>query len=138
MSALFTIQLAVPPVALSLFAATLHTLSIDLCAMVCPHQPTHFHTFASVWSATGFVSYTLVEKFFFCGSIPMAKPKSNRGKDRHATPRLVFHASQELVAALAEYQASSRPPIEKSACLRTALEDFLKSKGFWPPQQAKK
>ncbi|MCE9561104.1 MAG: hypothetical protein K8U57_03520 [Planctomycetes bacterium] len=68
------------------------------------------------------------------------KPKTNKGDrnaSRHVQPRKSFHASQELFDALQTYQDSLKPTPNDSECLRTALEEFLEKRGFWPPKGSK-
>lgn len=47
-----------------------------------------------------------------------------------------FHAPQELFDALDSYVETVRPRVTSSAALRTALEDYLTARGFWPPEGA--
>lgn len=58
--------------------------------------------------------------------------KRSQGVDRHQNPRKTFHAEPELFAALQDFIDSTKPPPDSSACLRTALEEFLAKRGFWP------
>ena len=58
--------------------------------------------------------------------------KRSTGANRHADPRKAFHAPQELFAALARYLEATRPQPSEAECLRTALEEFLEKRGFWP------
>lgn len=63
------------------------------------------------------------------------KPKAgtpDRNKSRHTQPRKVFHAPAELFEALQRYQDATKPTPSDSACIRTALEEFLEKRGFWP------
>lgn len=62
--------------------------------------------------------------------------KRSQGGSRHKNPRKAFHAPKELFAALESYCTSSRPKYDVSETLRTALEEFLVRKGFWPPKPA--
>lgn len=66
------------------------------------------------------------------------EPDSKRqtGVDRHADPRKAFHCSQELLDALERYRDATKPPPSEAGCLRTALEEFLEKRGFWPPKAA--
>lgn len=60
--------------------------------------------------------------------------KRTAGVDRHTKPREAFHADQELFDAMNRLIAESRPKTNKTEVLRTALEDYLASKGYWPPK----
>jgi hypothetical protein len=60
--------------------------------------------------------------------------KRSQGVDRHQKPRKAFHAEPELFAALEDYIEATRPRPDLSECLRTALEEFLQKRGFWPPK----
>lgn len=54
-------------------------------------------------------------------------PRSTKTHPVYATlPR-------ELVEALERYRAEQRPVPDKSGVIAVALEDFLQSKGYWPP-----
>lgn len=64
--------------------------------------------------------------------------KSPKSEDRHVNPREVFHLTAELQDALEEYLAATRPSPKKSEVMRTALEEFLVTRGFWPPKDGKK
>jgi hypothetical protein len=68
---------------------------------------------------------------------PPADPdsKRSRGLDRHADPRLTFHAEEELVEALAAYLESLPHAPGRSQVIRDALRAFLKAKGFYPPKK---
>lgn len=59
--------------------------------------------------------------------------KRSRGVSRYASPRESFHLPEELRAAMLRFLGSSRPSFDKSKTLRTALEEFLERRGFWPP-----
>jgi hypothetical protein len=61
--------------------------------------------------------------------------KRSQGLDRHAEPRLAFHLEQELLDALDAYRSGQRvkPPV--SEVLRTALREFLRREGCWPPAE---
>lgn len=73
----------------------------------------------------------------------MAEPKKSkktgggagRNKSRHVQPRKAFHAPQELFDALERYQDATRPRPSDSECIRTAIEEFLEKRGFWPPAE---
>jgi len=58
--------------------------------------------------------------------------------DRHKDPRKAFHAPAELFAALDRYVSQTKPPPSESAALRTALEEFLTNRGYWPPERKRK
>lgn len=64
-------------------------------------------------------------------------PNSKRslGVNRHASPRKVFHLSQELLAAFDEYLSKTKPEPSEASALRLALEEFLEKRGFWPPKK---
>lgn len=63
----------------------------------------------------------------------MLQMDAQKPKDRHRQPRKAFHAPADLFEALEKFIAESRPQPTESECLRTALEQFLESKGYWPP-----
>lgn len=63
-----------------------------------------------------------------------ADSKRQTGIDRHADPRKAFHAPQELLDALERYRSETKPPPSEAGCLRTALEEFLAKRGYWPPK----
>lgn len=67
---------------------------------------------------------------------PRVNPDSKRsaGVDRHRNPRKAFHAPEELFDALDHYIAETRPQPSESAVLRLALEQFLRSVGYWNPE----
>ncbi len=68
----------------------------------------------------------------------MAKQKNGQAKPETKTEkRHVIYASvpRELIEALERYLSSTRPRPDKGATVEVAIEDFLKSKGFWPPKQ---
>lgn len=71
------------------------------------------------------------------GRRPNPDSKRSQGGSRHKTPRKVFHGPQELFDALTAYIEATRPQPTDSAVLRVALEEFLASKGFWPPMEGK-
>lgn len=70
------------------------------------------------------------------GRPPKGGTPKSRNQSRHANPRKAFHAPQLLFDALGDYCRAQRPEIDEAAAMRTALEDFLSAKGFWPPKQA--
>lgn len=67
------------------------------------------------------------------GRRPDPNSKRATGADRHTQPRKAFHAPQELFDAMERYIADTRPQPTEAASLRTALEEFLTARGFWPP-----
>lgn len=69
------------------------------------------------------------------GRAPNPQSKRSQGVDRHTQPRKAFHAPQELFDALNRYIAGARPAPTDAAVLRTALEEFLEKRGFWPPKE---
>ncbi len=76
----------------------------------------------------------MAEKKRKVGRPRRADSKRSQGVDRHADPRKAFHAPAELFAALEAYREATRPQPSEAECLRTALEEFLRAKGFWPPK----
>ncbi len=66
----------------------------------------------------------------------MAPKRPTRQKDYHTEPREAFHLPGPLQEAFAKYLDASKPRPYKSEVLRTALEEFLAARGFWPPAQA--
>lgn len=67
------------------------------------------------------------------GRRPDPESKRQQGIDRHTQPRKAFHGPPELFAALDRYRAEAKPRPSDSECIRTGLEMFLESKGYWPP-----
>jgi hypothetical protein len=69
----------------------------------------------------------------------MAKKRPNskrtQGLDRHLRPRLAFHLDQALLEALERYIATTRPRPTTTAVLVAALEEYLASRGEWPPAE---
>src|SRR4051794_40643992 len=61
----------------------------------------------------------------------MAKRKS-QSASRHVEPRETFHLPQELLDALVRCVNDTRPETTKSAVIRSALEDYLTARGYWP------
>lgn len=59
--------------------------------------------------------------------------KRSQGADRHTKPRLAFHLDEDLLEAMERYIDATRPRPTTTAVLVTALEEHLKSKGYWPP-----
>jgi len=70
------------------------------------------------------------------GPAPDPNSKRSRGVPRNIHPRKVFHAPQELFTALEKYVATTKPRATESSAIRDALEDYLKARGFWPPDGA--
>jgi len=56
--------------------------------------------------------------------------KRSKGGDRHTKPRKSFHAPESLLRRLDAYRAATRPTPDESECIRTALDEFLTSRGF--------
>lgn len=69
------------------------------------------------------------------GRPPKPDSKRAQGVDRHAHPRKAFHAPAELFAALARYVADTKPQTSDAGVLRTALEEYLEKRGYWPPKE---
>lgn len=40
----------------------------------------------------------------------------------------------KIMTALESYLDSTEPRVSKTAAIESALKDFLKGKGFWPPE----
>lgn len=57
---------------------------------------------------------------------------SEKERDRHTSPREMFHLDPELRRVLIEHCRSSQPTITKSAVLRVALVRYLQEIGKWP------
>ena len=57
--------------------------------------------------------------------------KSRKGGNKQ--PREAFHMPAPLHEALLRFCKDARPETTKTAVIRLALEDFLKSRGYWPP-----
>ena len=57
--------------------------------------------------------------------------KTKRKKVR-LCPRESFHLPADLRTALLKFQERREPRPGKSAVLRTALQHYLASQGFWP------
>lgn len=64
----------------------------------------------------------------------MAKKQQKPFVEYHRHPRIAFHLPESQRKALAAYRESLRPRPSESEIVRTALEMFLKEKGFWPPR----
>lgn len=71
------------------------------------------------------------------GRPPKGDKPLRRDKSRHTKPRKAFHAPQPLFDALADFCQSQRPAIDEAAAFRTALEDFLVARGYWPRKPPK-
>jgi hypothetical protein len=64
------------------------------------------------------------------------KPKhTKRRKGGNKLPREAFHMPKTLHDALLRFCDDARPETTKTAVIRLALEDFLKSRGYWPPPE---
>ena len=69
----------------------------------------------------------------------MAKNKSKSGPaaapepERKPQVAISLRMSKQLAEALDAYVHSLRPEPFTTSVLKTALEDFLAAKGFWPP-----
>jgi hypothetical protein len=62
------------------------------------------------------------------------KPVSTTQQDRHTTPRVVFHLSDELLAIIdGEADANDRT---RTAEILRALKGYYASRGLWPPPPA--
>ncbi len=59
------------------------------------------------------------------------KPRPNR-----TTVALNLYIRPDIAAALDSYLAEQRPSRTKVSTVETALEDFLKKAGHWPPPPA--
>jgi hypothetical protein len=57
---------------------------------------------------------------------------SSRARGRPPSVTKAFHADQALFDVLAAYRNSTRPRPQESEVMRTALEEFLAARGFWP------
>jgi hypothetical protein len=68
---------------------------------------------------------------------PKKRNAADRNKSRHVQPRKAFHGPPDLFAALQAYQDATRPTPSDSECIRTAIEEFLEKRGFWPPKAGK-
>lgn len=69
----------------------------------------------------------------------MAQDKKPRGRPKNETKKTysVFsRVSDALGTALDRYLGSQRPSPSVASVVEVALEDFLKEKGFWPPQES--
>lgn len=62
--------------------------------------------------------------------------KGSKGTDRHSQPRFALHMEQELLDALGRYCEAQEIEPDRSAVVRVAIQQFLRSKGFWPPLSA--
>jgi hypothetical protein len=63
---------------------------------------------------------------------PSAEPETDRVDQRES-----FLMTDDLRAAFEEFLSSTDPRPSKSAVIRTALERFFASKGFWPRKPKK-
>jgi hypothetical protein len=73
-------------------------------------------------------------------SATMAKRKGSgaggRKPQRSGVP-LNAWIEESIMQALESYLDSTDPRVSKTAALESALKDFLKGKGFWPPPEDK-
>jgi len=67
------------------------------------------------------------------GRPPKGDKPQPRDTDRHVSPRLVFHVPQSMYDAFMSYLDELDPKPDQAEALRTALRDFLKARGKWPP-----
>lgn len=65
------------------------------------------------------------------GRPPLGQEAKSRDDDRHKTPRESFHLPGELREALIAYRDSTYPRVDKSAIIRSAIEEFLLKRGYW-------
>jgi hypothetical protein len=64
----------------------------------------------------------------------MGQRKRTSGKGGgHRHPRESFHLPDDLRAALVRFVNDTRPRPSKSAVMVAALEQYLESRGYWPP-----
>lgn len=69
----------------------------------------------------------------------MAKRKQGASRNppnRSGEPLNVWLPA-ELLEALRAYLASTAPRVSKTAAVEMAMQDFLRTKGFWPPPDSK-
>lgn len=62
------------------------------------------------------------------------KPKSGDKPKRAGVPLHVW-IDEGLAAALQAYLDETEPNVFKTAAVETALKDFLRLKGHWPPKK---
>lgn len=67
------------------------------------------------------------------GRPPKSDSKRQQGGDRHRHPRKTLSLTRHHLDAMTRYRESLEYPPDEGRVLRTALEHFLRSKGFWPP-----
>jgi hypothetical protein len=60
------------------------------------------------------------------------KSKRPKHRDRHTSPRVVFHLEAGLLEALEAFLAGQLARPERSEVVRQALRDFLSRSGHWP------
>lgn len=65
------------------------------------------------------------------GSMAKKRPKKRDGVPQF--PRKSFHIEPDLLAALDRFIAAQPVPPDYSAVFRTALMEFLRAQGYWPP-----
>lgn len=66
------------------------------------------------------------------GRKPNPDSKRQTGVSRHKNPRKAFHAPAPLFEALEAFCTESKPSYDEAEVLRTALEEFLTRKNYWP------
>lgn len=66
--------------------------------------------------------------------MPAAPPKVGSGT-RLGKRAVNVWLPETLVEAMHAYLGSLRPEPSVTTCMKTALEDYLVSKGFWPPEK---
>ncbi len=68
------------------------------------------------------------------GRKPDPNSKRSQGLPRHVMPRLVFHAPEDVAAALERFVDKASPPTTASSVLREALVEYLTKRGELPPK----
>lgn len=61
----------------------------------------------------------------------MGRKKKDKGEPK--VP-LFVQLEPEIARALAEYLEATDPEVSKTAAVESALKDFLRGKGYWPPR----
>lgn len=69
------------------------------------------------------------------GRKPSPDSKRSTGQDRHTKPRKSFHADPALFDAVAACCQATRPSPTETALFVAAVEEFLASRGYWPPKK---
>jgi hypothetical protein len=67
------------------------------------------------------------------GRPPKGDKPQPRDTSRHVSPRLAFHLPPSLLKAFMSYLDELDPRPDQSEALRSALKEFLKARGKWPP-----